>query len=63
MNKRRHRINYNAPGHATTLNFCCYHNFPFLKAERTCEWLRDAIDEDRQKLNFALWADEPVEEP
>ena len=55
MNKRRHRINDNDPGHAHQLNFGCDHNFPFLKAERTCEWLRDAIDEARQKLNFALW--------
>ena len=62
-NKRRHRINFNDPGHAHPLNFCCDHNFPCWKAERTCEWLRDAIDEAREKLNFALWAYEPVEEP
>ncbi|MBC8357103.1 MAG: hypothetical protein H8E66_34460 [Planctomycetes bacterium] len=54
--KRQHRRNYNEPGHAHELTFSCYQGFKFLKAERTCEWLVEAIDEARVELNFDLWA-------
>lgn len=53
---RRHRRNDNDPGHAHELTFSCYHGFPFLSRDRTCHWLKDAIDDARGKLNFDLWA-------
>ncbi len=54
--KRQHRRNYNEPGHAHELTFSCYRGFKFLKAERTCQWLADAIGHARIELNFDLWA-------
>ena len=54
--KRRHRRNFNEPGHAHELTFSCYHRFQFLQAERTCQWLAQAIDEARTELRFDLWA-------
>jgi len=53
---RTHRRNYNEPGHAHVLTFSCYHGFRFLAAERTCEWLADAIESARHDFDFALWA-------
>lgn len=53
---RRHRRNYNIPGHAHELTFSCYHNFPFLRAERTCQWLAEAIGAARTALAFDVWA-------
>jgi hypothetical protein len=52
---RKHRVNINEPGHAHELTFSCYRRFPFLKADRTCEWLAAAIDQARRDLNFAVW--------
>jgi putative transposase len=42
--------------HAHELTFTCYHRYPFLKAERTCGWLADAIEKARVSQDFALWA-------
>lgn len=53
---RKRRVNINEPGHAHELTFSCYRRFPFLKADRTCEWLAAAIDQARRDLNFAVWA-------
>jgi hypothetical protein len=39
------RPTVNEPGHAHELTFSCFHRFAFLKAERICAWLADAIDE------------------
>jgi putative transposase len=50
------RPTVNEPGHAPELTFSCFHGFPFLKSERTCRWLAEAIDEARAKHDFALWA-------
>ena len=44
------------PGHAHELTFSCFHRYAFLKADRTCQWLADAIDDARKQLDFALWA-------
>jgi putative transposase len=52
----KHRRNINTPGDAHELTFSCYHRFPFLKAERTCAWLAQAIDAAREKYQFAVWA-------
>jgi putative transposase len=46
----------NEPGHAHELTFSCYRGFPFLRAERTCLWLAEAIDAARCKYAFSLWA-------
>jgi putative transposase len=54
--KRRHRKNINAPFHAHELTFSCYRGFPFLKVERTCQWLADSINQARIDHDFALWA-------
>jgi putative transposase len=53
---RRHRRRFNLPGHAHSLTFSCYSRIPFLDSERTCLWLRDAIDEARVEQAFELWA-------
>ena len=54
--RRCHRRNYNEPGHAHELTFSCYHRFPFLRSDRTCQWLADAINDAREALSFELWA-------
>jgi putative transposase len=46
----------NEPGHAHELTFSCFRGFPFLKAERTCQWLAEAINAARAKCDFSLWA-------
>ncbi len=51
-----HRKNINDPGHAHELTFSCYHRFPFLERERTCQWLVASIENARIKLEFDLWA-------
>ncbi|HCS51426.1 MAG TPA: hypothetical protein DIW81_07505, partial [Planctomycetaceae bacterium] len=51
-----HRSNIHEPGHAHELTFSCYHRYPFLKAERCCQWLADSIANARQKYKFQLWA-------
>jgi putative transposase len=59
MNKphrARHRHPCNEPGHAHELTFTCYRRYRFLSAERTCQWLCEAIDKARHGLDFALWA-------
>ncbi|HEY2839587.1 MAG TPA: hypothetical protein VGJ26_10575 [Pirellulales bacterium] len=50
------RKTFNAPSHAHELTFSCYTRFQFLKAERTCHWLADAINQARLRFDFALWA-------
>jgi putative transposase len=55
--KRQHRKNINEPGDAHSLTFSCYHKFAFLQAERTCQWLADAINDARREFEFDLWAD------
>jgi len=52
----RHRRNYNEPGHAHELTFSCYQKYPFLKADRTCQWLLEAIHAARVRWDFELWA-------
>ena len=50
------RKTFNTPGHAHELTFSCYQRYQFLLAERTCQWLANAINQARQKHDFALWA-------
>jgi len=47
---------YNEPGHAHELTFSCFRRYAFLKAERTCQWLADSINQARTQLKFDLWA-------
>jgi putative transposase len=54
--RRQHRRNFNIAGHAHVLTFSCYRGYEFLRSDRTCQWLADAINDARQKLDFALWA-------
>ncbi len=51
-----HRRSFHEAGHAHELTFSCYRRFPFLKAERTCQWLADSISNARAKHSFQLWA-------
>jgi putative transposase len=46
----------NEPGRPHELTFHCYRGSPFLQAERTCQWLADAVDAARTKLDFQVWA-------
>lgn len=54
--ERRHRRNYNDPGHAHELTFSCYRRFDFLSRDRTCQWLVESIEAARQRLDFDVWA-------
>jgi len=57
MNPRTvHRVNDNSPGLAHELTFSTHLRYPFLKAERICQWLKEAIDEARISQRFVLWA-------
>src|ERR1051326_7147877 len=47
---------FNEPGHAHELTFTCFRRHAFLTADRTCQWLADAINDARTNLDFALWA-------
>jgi putative transposase len=47
---------FNEPGHAHELTFSCFHRYAFLKPERTCQWLADALDDARKDLDFFIWA-------
>jgi putative transposase len=53
--RRRHRRNYNDPGHARELTFSCYHAFRFLASDRACGWLAESIEKARRELDFDLW--------
>jgi putative transposase len=53
---RKHCSNFNDVGHAHELTFTCYKRFPFLGAERTCQWLIESINEARMERGFDLWA-------
>ena len=56
VQKRRHRRNYNVPGHGHELTFSCYRGFKSLNAERTCSWLAQAIEQARVEFSFDIWA-------
>src|SRR5438094_609784 len=54
--RSRRRPVFNEFGHAHELTFSCHRRFQFLKAERTCLWLADALDQARKELDFDVWA-------
>ncbi|MBK8915202.1 MAG: hypothetical protein IPM64_11500 [Phycisphaerales bacterium] len=41
---------------AHALTFSCFHRRPFLKSERTCLWLVEAMERARRDHPFDLWA-------
>ena len=51
-----HRKSANTPGHAHELTFSCYHNYPFLSKDRTCQWLAESINNARQEFNLSICA-------
>jgi len=56
--KRCHR--YNLAGHAHELTFSCFRDRPFLKSERTCNYLVEAIIGAEAKHAFDVWTGRPV---
>jgi putative transposase len=38
------------------LTFSCFHNQPFLKRDRCCQWLADSIIKAQEEKLFDLWA-------
>jgi len=54
--QRKRCKRYNVPGHAHELTFSCYHRQPFLKSHVACEYLAQAIESNRTKHSFRLWA-------
>jgi putative transposase len=54
--KYKTRRRHENPAHARLINFTCFHNRPFLKSERACTWVIDAIARAREIHDFRLWA-------
>jgi putative transposase len=54
--RSQRRRAYNDPGHAHELTFCCVKRHEFLRSDRTCKWLSEAIIAAREEHCFALWA-------
>jgi REP element-mobilizing transposase RayT len=52
--KRLRRIE--APRHSRALNFSCFHSRPFLKSDRACRWLQDAVARALPAHGCDLWA-------
>src|SRR6516165_10070487 len=46
----------NEAGHVHELTFSCFRGYSFLRAERTRQWLADAINTARAQFNISLWA-------
>jgi putative transposase len=55
-NRDSRRKSYNIPGHAHELTFSCYKRYPFLGAERCCQWLAEAVGKARASQQFRVWA-------
>src|SRR6476620_5993381 len=55
-NRHSRRKSYNIPGHAHELTFSCYKRYPFLGAERCCQWLAEAIAKARESQKIRVWA-------
>ena len=53
---RKRLRRFDEPGHAHYLTFSCFREQRFLKSERACQWLVEAITETRAKMPFDLWA-------
>ena len=55
-NRQSRRKSFNIVGHAHELTFSCYHRYPFLRSDRCCQWLKEAIEKARERQDFWLWA-------
>ncbi len=53
---RHRRKSMDFPGHAHELTFTCYGRYELLTKDRTRQWLVDAFDRARHKLDVQLWA-------
>jgi putative transposase len=53
---RRQLKRFDQPGHARFLTFSCFQCRPFLRSDRACQWLADAIVRARTIHVFHLWA-------
>jgi REP-associated tyrosine transposase len=53
---RKRKATYNEPGHAHFLTYSCFRRLPLLSRDRTRQWVIEALDAARQRLDFALWA-------
>jgi putative transposase len=56
MPHRKRCKTYNIPGDAHELTFSCFHRLPLLGRDRTRRWFLEALDQARQRHDFALWA-------
>jgi putative transposase len=53
---RKRRQRYDIAGNAHELTFSCFRNRAFLKSERTCDYLVEAIIAAKTKHAFDVWA-------
>jgi putative transposase len=53
---RKQKITYDIPGHAHYLTFSCQKRLPLLSKDRSRQWVVDALQIARTKLDFDLWA-------
>jgi putative transposase len=56
LERRRHRKNYNEPGHAHELTFSCFRRHKFLQSDRTCSWLAESLQNACRHWQVDLWA-------
>jgi putative transposase len=57
MGKHKKTIkHFNIPGHAHELTFSCFHRYPLLNADRTCQWLAEKTERARLKWNYDVLA-------
>jgi len=54
--RQHRRRSFDEPGHVHELTFSCCHRYQFLAADRTCEWLANAIGRARERLGFEVWS-------
>ena len=53
---RRTLRRFEGHNHARELTFTCFRGQPFLRSDRACRWLIDALAAARAKHGFDLWA-------
>ncbi len=53
---RKFRRSHNDPGVAHELTFTCYKRYPLLNADRSRQWLLDALKRAQRRWDFELWA-------
>jgi putative transposase len=53
---RKKKVTYNIPGHVHFLTYSCFQRLPLLSRDRSRNWVANAVQEARTKLDFDLWA-------